>query len=141
MSRMTTQLEVELLRQDIRRRLVGKESRLDIMRALKLSKSAYYYHLDAIKLEDQERLTEMADGGFVSDMMIAIDTLAVFETMAKAVATTATRDRDKIDAIRLAKEIELDRVTLLAEGPVALAIRKRARRELDDRKNDVPKAT
>jgi len=137
---MTSQLQAELLRQEIRKRLVGKESRLDIMKELKLSKSAYYYHVDILKEEDQEWLTELARGEFVSEMRMSLDGLAVIWVMAMGVATNAAKDRDKIEALRLAKDVELDRVTLLGEGPTALAIRRRARKELDDRKADVPKA-
>jgi len=88
---LTSQLQVELLGQEIRKRLVGKESRLDIMRALRLSKSAYYYHLDAIKEEDQEWLTELAKGDLVSEMRTSLDTLAAIEKMLFAIAPAARR--------------------------------------------------
>ena len=120
---------------------MNKESRLDVMGQLKLSKSAYYYHLDAMREEDEAWLTELAKGEFVSEMRRSLDTLDMIERMLFASAAKAQRDRDRIEALRLAKEVELDRVTLLGEGPTALAIRRRAKKELDDPKGNVQQAS
>jgi len=71
----------------------------------------------------------------------SLDSLAAIYRMFIAIVTTSQKDKDKIEALRLAKETELDRVTLLGEGPTALAIRKRARKELDDPKTDLQSTT
>ena len=107
---------------------------------LGLSRSTYYRQLEVIKEQDQEWLTELARGEFTSEFRKAHDTLEALERRLLHIADTAPRDRDKIEAARLCIDAELDRIALLAEGPTALAIRRRTKKELVGEPGEVQKA-
>lgn len=137
---LTTHLQSERTREEMRRKLSGKVTKQEIMRELKLSKSAYYRHLDAIKAEDQEWLKELALDEFVSEYRKAHDMLEELERRLLGIADTAKADSHRIEAIRLCKEVELDRIALLAEGPVALAVRRGVKKEIVEQSTGLQEA-
>jgi len=137
---MTTQLRTEETKDTMRKLLRERITRAEIMAALKLSKSAYHRQLNAIRLEDAEWLGTLAQEEFVSEFRLAHENIVGIARKAREVADSAQKDRDKIDALRLAKEAELDAVTLLGEGPTVLALRK-TRGLRDDHKTDLQKAS
>jgi hypothetical protein len=124
----------------MRRMLSNKATVLEVRRALRLSKAGYYRQLGVIKEEDQQWLEELALGEFVAEFRRAHDSLEGLERRLLCIADTAPRDRDKIEAIRLCKDVELDRIELLAEGPTAVAVRRKARKELAGESAEVQKA-
>jgi len=125
----------------MRRMLGRKATTMDVRKALGLSRSGFYRQLALIKEEDQAWLREQALGDFVFEYRKAHDTLEDLERKLLGIADKAQKDKDRIEAIRLCKEIELDRVALLAEGPTALAVRRRAKKELAGVSSEVQKAS
>ena len=136
---MTTQVQADRVREEMRKLLSNKASPAEVRRALGLSKSSYYRHLSTLKEEDQEWLKEMALQDFVSEYRLAHDSLVNLERRLLGLADGAKSDRDRIEAIRLCEQVELDRITLLGEGPTALAVRKKAKAD-HDQKAEVPEA-
>lgn len=138
--RMTTRLQGGQIRDEMRRLLSNKASSADVRKALGLSKSSYYRHVSIIREEDQTWLKEMALQDFVSEYRLAHDGLVSLERKLLTLADNAKNDRDRIEAIRLCEQVELDRITLLAEGPTALAVRGKAKKAEHDQKAEVSKA-
>jgi len=103
-----------------------KLTRPEIMRTLKISRSAYFRNLEAIRAEDQVWLMQLAQGEFVSEYREAHDMLVGLARRGIDLADNAKSDRDRLEALKFCKEVELDRIRLLGEGPTALAVRKRA---------------
>ncbi len=100
------------------------------MKSLHLSNASYYRHLAAVKDEDQLWMKELARGEFVSEYRRAWDSLEALQGRLIAIADTSKVEGVKIAAVRLCREIEMDRIALLAEGPTALAVRRRTPPEL-----------
>lgn len=125
---MTTQLRSERVRDEMRRLFAGKATKHEVMKALGLSSSSYHRHLSAIRDEDQEWVKALAMGEFVSEFRLAWESLEELQRRLRVVEESCGNAHDKIEAIRLAREIEKDRLTLLAEGPTALAVLRSSRR-------------
>jgi len=138
---MTTGVQGDRIREEMRKLLSNKATPDEVKRALGLSKSSYYRHLSTIKEDDQEWLKEMALQDFVSEYRLAHDSLVNLERKLLGLADNAKKDRDRIEAIRLCEQVELDRITLLGEGPTALAVRRKANKAGHDQEAEVPKAS
>lgn len=119
----------------------NKSTPAEVRKVMGLSRSGFYRQIAIIKEEDQQWLRELALGDFVSEYRKAHDSLEGLERRLLDLADNSQKDRDRIEAIRLCKETELDRITLLSEGPTALAVRKRAKEEKDGKQADVQKAS
>ena len=114
------QLQVEL--NSIRELRRKPKTDIEIMSELKIPYSTYYWYLKQIREEDKKYIdTEMKES-ISHEVRNLQDKLIILEQQAnKVLDSEKTSTRDKLESIRLIKELSSDRVKLLIEGPEVLS--------------------
>jgi len=117
--------ELHAIRTKVREYLRMRARPDDIQKQLGLSRSAFYRHTQAIRQEDQKWLDEMAANSFVSSYRNALDTIDDQIRELEVIRSQAQQPRDKIEATKAIKEMTIDSIDLLAEGPTVWALKRR----------------
>jgi hypothetical protein len=113
-------------REEVRRLLRNKVRPPEIMSYLAISRTTLWRDINALRKEDGEWLEELARDEFVHAYRITIESLEETQRKLIVIAEKAQRDRDKVEALRLLKDIELDILECLAQGPTMIALRRNA---------------
>jgi|GEM_PF-4938974 len=119
-----TKEESWALREAVRQDLVNLLRPQEIARKHGVSRATLYRMLAEMRKEEVQWLEDQVKDEFLHEYRLTMDRLEEYERQLWVVAAEATRDRDKIEALRLAKEAELEKVELLAYGPTVLAVKR-----------------
>ena len=119
-------MKSQLVRNEIWFLLVQKVGYKEIMGRLHLSHGAFYRHLAAIKVQNRKWIEDLAKDEFVFEYRLSLESMKELQRRLMAIAEKSGNDRQRIDSYRLCKEIELDIVRLLGEGPTVLALKRKA---------------
>lgn len=121
-------LKTEKLREEIRALLRFHHRPFEIYEKLNISRSEYYRHLKAIRKEDQKYILELRGSDFASSVRQCIETLQDCSRQCALIIQDAEKDSDRIAAIELRYQIELDILNVEKVGPSAVAIGTRLER-------------
>jgi len=127
MSRMTREEYAKLdenIRQDLRNRLRPYE----IADHLSLGKSTIYRRLEVIRQQDQKWIEQMALEQFTSAYRTAMESLENQIRQLIVIREVAQDPDSKIRATLAIRDIEMDIIELLAQGPTVYALRRKAQR-------------
>ncbi|MGD0396635.1 MAG: hypothetical protein ABSB26_06980 [Nitrososphaerales archaeon] len=108
------------LRNEIRRLLRLRLCYDEVMLQLRLPRSTFYRHLEAIRLEDREWLPQDAKIDFTSHFRRCLEGLDDQARVLMAAQEQATKLRDKISASKAICDIEMATVDLRTCGPTAI---------------------
>ena len=121
-------LKTEKLREEIRALLRFHHRPFEIYEKLGISRSEYYRHLKAIRKEDQKFILDLRGSEFARSVRQCIETLQDCSRQCALIVQDAERDADKIAAIELRYQIELDILNVEKIGPTAVPIGTRLER-------------
>jgi len=106
----------------IRRERLQLHSVAEILAALHLPRSTYFWHLQHIRAEDAHWLHELAKAQFVTTWRQAVAFLEARQRDCLTLAQTAAHARDRIEAQRLAADLEITKLDVLAKGPMVMQV-------------------
>ena len=115
------------IRQYKRIRLSNEEiiSRLRTKENIIISERTLYHDLEEIQRQDQKWLYELGKSEFVSYYRLTLEGLETKMQIALSMSQTATDERVKLDALKLAADLEITIMNLVAKGPAVMAYKKR----------------
>ena len=88
-----------------------------ICEMLKLPKGTYWYYMKVIHAEDREAYEEHLKVAICHEVMSLKEKLSILEQRATELFNQSTDTSEKIDIIRLIKEIAVEKVQIDYEGP------------------------
>jgi hypothetical protein len=121
-------LKTERIREEIRGLLRFHYRPSEVYSKLGLSRSEYYRHLKAIRKEDQRYIMSLRGADFATSVRVTIETLEDLSRQLALMAQDAPKDCDKIAAIEMRYQIELDILNVEKVGPSAVPIATRMSR-------------
>jgi hypothetical protein len=116
-------------RAKIRGYLRAKSRPDEIQRELQLPRPTYYDHLRAIRREDQKYINALRGSDFASSVRLAIESLEdCVRDLYVIWHRPECKDADKIAAIELRYQIELDLLNVQRIGPASVPYARRIQR-------------
>jgi len=115
-------IESSRLREEIRGMLRFHYRPYEICDKLKLSRSRYYSHLKAIRRQDEKYIDQLRGKDFATTVRLTIEALEDCSRQLAIIAQDAKKDIDKIAAIALRYQIELDILNVSRVGPTVVPI-------------------
>lgn len=99
-------------------------NRLRKEKNITISERTLYHDLEEIQRQDQKWLFELGKSEFVSYYRLTLEGLETKMQVALSMSQTATDERVKLDALKLAADLEITIMNLVAKGPTVMAVKK-----------------
>lgn len=113
-----SKLDGQRIRNDIKRLQIEGNPSYEICKILDISPSAYWYYCSQLGKEAKKQLQYIRTKGLAHEYLIAKSRLLhIIESMEKIITDDKTPAKDKIEATRLSREVSLNILQLMVEGP------------------------
>jgi IS30 family transposase len=112
--------------EEIQKALIDPEAMGSRGGPVRISVRTTYRYIENLKVKSERWLEELTRKGFMLEYQMAVKTLAGRERRLMVIEQNAARDADKIAASIAIKDIELERINLLADGPTVWALKRQA---------------
>ena len=118
MKKRNTRLELGEIRNKIRRLIGAGATPNDIQQTLTMPESTFYWHMSAIYQEDKKILEKEATEYLHHEILVAKERLQRGIQTCETIANDKNQQaRDRIEAERLKKELTINIVQLMRDGP------------------------